>query len=117
MGVAVVWYVIMVWKGGDRVKTHKVNITVDQETRDRMDEFQEVNWSGLFRTAVRVRTDKMRVVRDCEHKWAEWRPSIVEVENYPSVAPATEELRNCNLCGALAKRVVSLFTYDYEEGV
>lgn len=97
------------------MKTHKVNITVDQDTRDRMDEFQECNWSSLFRTAVRVRTDKMRVVRDCDHEWAEWRPSVVVGDG--ALSNATEELRNCTVCGALAKRVVSVFTYDYQEGV
>jgi hypothetical protein len=103
----------------NKVLPHKVNITVDGEIRARMDEFPEVNYSKLFRTAVRVRTDKMRIVRDCEHDWAEWRPSLVEVEGYPSVAaPAqTEELRNCTKCGALAKRVVSLFNYDYTKEV
>jgi hypothetical protein len=100
------------------MKTHKVNITVDGQTRGRMDEFPEVNYSSLFRTAVRVRTDKMRIVRDCEHEWAEWRSSVVlDADGSDAMKPSTEELRNCILCGALAKRVVSMFNYDYTEEV
>lgn len=98
-------------RGGDYMsKTHKVNVTVDQETRDRMDEFPEVNWSSIFRTAVRVRTDKMRVVRDCDHVWGEFR-----VSKQDALGNETEEIRNCEVCGAAAKRVVTLFTYDYRE--
>ncbi len=94
------------------MKSIKVNVTVDQETKDRMDEFSEVNWSSIFRTAVRVRTDKMRVVRDCPHVWAEWREAKTDAQT-----GTTEELRNCETCGAASKRVVSLFTYDYREHV
>ena len=92
------------------MKTHKVNVTVDQETRDRMDEFPECNWSKLFRVMVRVRTDKMRVVRDCAHVWGEWREDTSEVGR-------DAEIRNCEVCGAAAMRVVTLFTYDYREHV
>jgi hypothetical protein len=91
------------------MKTHKVNITVDGETRGRMDEFPEVNYSSLFRTAVRVRIDKMRVLRDCAHEWDIWHPTH-DIPGEP-----LEEVRSCFNCGARAKRVVSLVTYDYRE--